>query len=149
MPSGLRSAAATHLWKNVFAFGRAAPADVVGAGPLEHGDALLHEVRRVVGVHVHAHDDLAAGAADALVEPGGLDARGVVDELDARVGGGEAPEDLARGVHAHPVGDQDLEPIARPFLRLDGLDARLDVRLFVETRDGDGHERRVIRLPPV
>ena len=57
------------------------------------------------------------------------------------VGSGEAPEDLASGVDAHPVGDEDLDAIARPVLRLNRLDACLDVGLFVEARDGDGHER--------
>ena len=91
-------------------------------------------------MHVHANDDLAARAADALVESRRLDAPGVVDEPDAPVGGGEAPEHLARRVHAHPVGDQDLESIAGPVLRQDRLDAGLDVRLFVEARNRDGHE---------
>ncbi len=50
-------------------------------------------------------------------------------------------EDLARRVHAHSVGDEDFDPIARPVLRLELAHAAFHVCLFIPARDGNGHER--------
>ena len=91
-----------------------------------------------------------ARAPDALVQPRRRQAPGVVDELDARVVRRETAEDLARRVEAHPVGDEDLEAVARPVLRLDGAKEGLDVLLLVEARHRDrdervGHARRQYR----
>ena len=55
--------------------------------------------------------------------------------------GGEARQDLARGVHAHAVGHEDLEPVARPVLGLHRANALLDVGLLVPAGHDDRDER--------
>jgi hypothetical protein len=88
-------------------------------------------------VDVHAHDHVTAGVANHPVEAGGLQAVGVVDQADARVGCDQAVEDLAGAIGGPAVGDQDLDAVRRVVLRLHRGDAGLDVVLLVEGRHRD------------
>ena len=76
---------------------------------------------------------------------GGLQPLGVVDDADARVVRGGSGEDGARRVGAHPVGDEDLQPVLGVVLRAERAQARLDVALFVHARHDDGDEGELAR----
>jgi hypothetical protein len=90
-------------------------------------------------VDVHADDHVAGGFLHEEPQARSLEARGVIDHANPRIGLGEPRQDLARLVGRAPVADEDLDLVLGIVLGLDARDARFDVVLFVIRghRDGD------------
>src|SRR5262249_33085659 len=137
-----RERRAERLLEAVQSAGPLGTADVVGAGALEDLDAAPHIVGRVLGVHIHADDDVAARATDGVVHPGRLDPFRIVDEDHARVAFAEPGDDRPCPVAGATVGDEDLHALGGVVLSPHAGEAGLDVPFLVEAGHGDGYERR-------
>jgi hypothetical protein len=89
---------------------------------------------------IHRDDDLSLARAEDRVQSRRPRALGIVDEAHTRLSSRDLEHDLARRVHAHRVGDENLHRVARVVLTERGAQTGCDRRFIVGGRDRDGHE---------
>ena len=112
----------------------AADANVRGVG-LEEGELNGETVGEGEVVGIHAGDEGRAGEIDGEVEGGNNATGGGVLDVEARVGAGDAVEDLGGGVGGTVVDDDDFE--IRKGLAEDAVEGAADVACAVA--HGDEH----------
>ena len=118
----------------------AGAADVRGGTGHQKVHAVLHVVRRHAALAIGAEHEAAGRRANPGVEGGGDDLARIVHEPHARVTPADLGHEVARTIIAHPVHDQNLDPLGRVVLCQQAVEALPDVRTLVAY--GDDHRDR-------